>query len=99
VRPALAEGVGSQILHTPTSREITMGLLDKVKIQAEQTAAKAREGVQEVQSKRELSQAYANLGKTVVSLVERGEISNAEITGEVEHIHKLIAESQIDQTT
>jgi hypothetical protein len=74
-----------------------MSLLDKVKTQAEQTAAKAREGVQEVQSKRELSQAYANLGKTVVSLVERGEISHAELTDEIEHINKLIAESQTDQ--
>jgi hypothetical protein len=70
-----------------------MGLLDKVKTQAEQTAAKAREGVQEVQSKRELSQAYANLGKTVVSLVERGEISHTELTDEVEQIHKLIADA------
>jgi len=76
-----------------------MGLLDKVKTQAEQTAAKAREGVQEVQSKRELSQAYANLGKTVVSLVDRGEISHAELTGEVEQIHKLIADAQSDQTS
>jgi hypothetical protein len=76
-----------------------MGLLDKVKTQAEQTAAKAREGVQEVQSKRELSQAYASLGKTVVSLVERGEISHAELTGEIEHIQKLLAESQAEQTS
>ena len=48
-----------------------MGLLDKVKEQAEQTAAKAREGVGDVQTKRELSQAYTDLGKTAFALVER----------------------------
>lgn len=74
-----------------------MSLLDKVKTQAEQTAAKAREGVQEVQGKRELNQAYANLGKTVVSLAERGEISHAELTSEIEHIKELAAQSQSDQ--
>jgi hypothetical protein len=75
-----------------------MSLLDKVKTQAEQTAAKAREGVQEVQSKRELTQAYANLGRTVVSLVDKGEISHAELTDQIEHIKKLAVESPTDQT-
>ena len=34
-----------------------MGLLDKAKAAAEQAAAKAKEGVEDVQTKRELSQA------------------------------------------
>jgi hypothetical protein len=53
-----------------------MGFLDKAKAAAEQAAAKAKEGVQEVQTKRELGQAYEELGKTTFSLVEGGEISH-----------------------
>ncbi|HEY1458075.1 MAG TPA: hypothetical protein VGF15_06120 [Solirubrobacteraceae bacterium] len=68
-----------------------MSLLDKVKTQAEQTAAKAREGVQEVQAKRELNQAYANLGRTTAALAERGEISHAELAAELDHIKTLSA--------
>ncbi len=66
-----------------------MGLLDKVKEQAEQTAAKAREGVEEVQAKRELNQAYTELGKTAFALAERGEISHAELGSALEHINEL----------
>ena len=40
-----------------------MGFLDKVKQQAEQATTKAKEGVAEVQTKRELSQAYNELGQ------------------------------------
>ena len=38
-----------------------MGLLDKAKAAAEQAAAKAKEGVEDVQTKRELSQAHGDL--------------------------------------
>ena len=40
-----------------------MGFLDKAKAAAEQAAAKAKEGVEDVQVKRELGQAYGELGK------------------------------------
>jgi hypothetical protein len=53
-----------------------MGFLDKAKAAAEQAAAKAKEGVDDVQSKRELSQAYSELGKTAFELIEAGEISH-----------------------
>ena len=43
-----------------------MGFLDKAKAAAEQAAAKAKEGVEDVQTKRELSQAYNELGKSDV---------------------------------
>ncbi len=68
-----------------------MGLLDKVKAQAEQTAAKAREGVEDVQAKRELSQAYTDLGKVAFGLVQSGEISHAELASPVERIEQLNA--------
>jgi len=53
-----------------------MGLLDKAKQAAEQAAAKAKEGVEDVQTKRELSQAYNDLGKATYELIGSGEISN-----------------------
>jgi hypothetical protein len=53
-----------------------MGLLDKAKAAAEQAAAKAKEGVEDVQTKRELSQAYNDLGKTAFELIESGDISH-----------------------
>ena len=53
-----------------------MGLLDKAKAAAEQAAAKAKEGVEDVQTKRELSQAYNELGKATYELVGSGEVSN-----------------------
>jgi hypothetical protein len=53
-----------------------MGFLDKAKAAAEQAAAKAKEGVEDVQTKRELGQAYGELGRTAFELLESGEISS-----------------------
>jgi hypothetical protein len=53
-----------------------MGFLDKAKAAAEQAAAKAKEGVEDVQQKRELSQAYNELGKTAFELVGSGEVAH-----------------------
>ena len=53
-----------------------MGFLDKAKAAAEQATAKAKEGVEDVQTKRELSQAYNDLGKTVFELIETGDLSH-----------------------
>jgi len=57
-----------------------MGFVDKLKAGAEQAGNKARETAQEVQTKRELGQAYTDLGKTASGLVDRGEISHGELT-------------------
>jgi hypothetical protein len=56
-----------------------MGLLDKAKQAAEQAAAKAKEGVEDVQTKRELGQAYGDLGRAAFELVESGELSHARL--------------------
>ena len=40
-----------------------MGFLDKAKMAAEQATTKAKEGIGEVQTRRELGQAYDELGK------------------------------------
>ena len=66
-----------------------MGFLDKAKAAAEQAAAKAKEGVEDVQVKRELGQAYGELGKTAFDLAERGEISHPELEEIVAKIRGL----------
>ena len=66
-----------------------MGLLDKAKAAAEQAAAKAKEGVEDVQTKRELGQAYTELGKTTYGLVENGEISHPQLAPLVDRIREI----------
>ncbi len=66
-----------------------MGFLDKAKAAAEQAAAKAKEGVEDVQQKRELSQAYHELGKTAFELIESGEVSHARLEATAEKIRSL----------
>ena len=68
-----------------------MGLLDKAKQAAEQAATKAKEGVEDVQQKRELGQAYNELGKTAFELVEAGEISHPRFEATVAKIRDLNA--------
>ena len=73
-----------------------MSFFDKAKQAAGQAAAKAREGVEDVQQKRELSQAYNELGKTAFDLIESGEISHSALASKIAEIHALkekIAES------
>lgn len=66
-----------------------MGIFDKAKAAAEQAAAKAKEGVEDVQVKRELGQAYGELGKTAFELVEGGEISHPKLDEVVARIRSL----------
>jgi outer membrane murein-binding lipoprotein Lpp len=66
-----------------------MSFIDKAKQAAGQAAAKAKEGVEDVQQKIELSQAYGELGKTTFELVESGEISNPKLDSTVAKIREL----------
>jgi hypothetical protein len=68
-----------------------MGLLDRVKAGAEQAASQAQRQAQIVQTKRELSQAYSDLGKTTYGLVERGELSHGDLAAGVDKIKELQA--------
>jgi hypothetical protein len=68
-----------------------MGIVDKLKAGAEQTAIKARETAQDLQTKKELSTAYSDLGKTAFSLADRGEIIHGELSAGVDHIKELQA--------
>ena len=71
-----------------------MGFLDKAKAAAEQAATKAKEGVQDVQTKRELSQAYGELGQKTYELVSSGELSRPELTPLVDKITALRAQDE-----
>jgi cell pole-organizing protein PopZ len=73
-----------------------MGLLDKAKAAAEQAAAKAKEGVEDVQTKRDLGQAYSELGKVTYRLVESGELSNPELTEIVDRIRALESRTEAE---
>jgi hypothetical protein len=66
-----------------------MGFLDKAKLAAEQATTKAKEGIGEVQTRRELGQAYDDLGKLTFDLVESGEIVNERLDETVEKIRSL----------
>lgn len=68
-----------------------MGFLDKAKSAAEQAATRAKEGVEEVQTKRSLAQAYEQLGRTAFELLEAGQISHERLTTQADEIRRLHA--------
>jgi hypothetical protein len=70
-------------------KEAIVGIFDKAKAAAEQAAAKAKEGVEDVQVKRELGQAYGELGKTAFELVESGAIAHPSLDEVVAKIRGL----------
>jgi hypothetical protein len=69
-----------------------MGFLDKAKAAAEQATTKAKEGIGDVQTRRELGQAYDELGKLAFDLAESGEIENERIGELVVRIRTLKSE-------
>lgn len=73
-----------------------MGLLDKAKAAAVEATAKAKEGVEDVQLKRELSQAYNELGKIAFELLEGNEISHPKLEAVAEKIRTLNAREKGD---
>jgi hypothetical protein len=66
-----------------------MGFLDKAKAAAVEATAKAKEGVEDVQLKRELSQAYNELGKVAFELVESNDIAHPKLDTVAEKIRAL----------
>jgi hypothetical protein len=69
-----------------------MGFLDKAKAAAETAATKAKDGVQEMQTKRELTSTYEELGKAAYDLVESGAIENETLAPQVAKINELKAQ-------
>jgi len=69
-----------------------LGFLDKAKAAAEQATAKAKETASDVQTKRDLSTAYNELGQKAFELADTGAISHAELDPIVERIRGLKAQ-------
>jgi len=76
-----------------------MGIVDKLKQGAEQAktmaaqaAERAKEEARELNLKRQINNEEEQLGSIVVGLVERGEVSHAELQPGVERIKALRAE-------
>ena len=68
-----------------------MGFLDKAKAAAQSATEKAKEGVSDVQTKREIGQAYDELGKKAFELAESGAIKHADLDAIVTRIQELKA--------
>ena len=73
-----------------------MGFMDKVKSTvksgAEQAATKAQEEYERLQTRRELSEAYEDLGLKAFDLAERGDVSHPDLAGPVERVKTLKAQ-------
>lgn len=76
-----------------------MGFLDKAKAAAEQAANRANETVAEVQTKRELTKAYGELGETAFKLTDAGTISHPELQAHVTRIRELQAKLEDQEGT
>jgi hypothetical protein len=68
-----------------------MGFLDKAKEAAQDVAAKTKEGVADVQAKRDLGKAYGELGEKTYELAQSGELTNPKLTDLVNRINALKA--------
>jgi hypothetical protein len=73
-----------------------MGFMDKVKASvksgAEQVGTKAQEELERLQTRRDLGQAYTDLGEKTFELADRGELSHSELGGLVDKVRTLKAE-------
>jgi hypothetical protein len=69
-----------------------MGFLDNVKSAADQVATRAKDGVDEVQAKRNLTKAYEDLGRTTFQLIEENEISHQRLTAQADEVRKFQAQ-------
>jgi ATP-dependent DNA ligase len=72
--------------------ESKQSFFDRLKDATNVVATRAREGIEDLQTRQELSRAYSDLGRTTVELVEKGEVSHPELAAAAEKIKSLKAE-------
>jgi hypothetical protein len=72
--------------------------LDKVKANVQEAATAAKEGIEELQLKRDLGSAYGDLGRAVFDLVDKGELANPALDAPVERVRSLRAELEAART-
>jgi hypothetical protein len=63
--------------------------LNRLKDATSTVATRAKEGVEELQTRHELSQAYGDLGRATADLVESGALSHPDLAAQVEKIRAL----------
>jgi hypothetical protein len=68
-----------------------MSFFDRAKQVAGQAASKAKDELEDAQTRRELSQAYDALGKLAFELVSSGELTDERLNAEVDRIKTLKA--------
>jgi hypothetical protein len=74
------------------AEEKKSSFMDRLKEATSTVATKAKEGVEELQTRHELSQAYGELGRTTADLVASGALSHPDLTAQVEKIKELKAQ-------
>jgi ATP-dependent DNA ligase len=72
--------------------EPKQSFFDRLKDATTVVATRAREGIEDLQTRQELSRAYSDLGRTTVDLVEKGEVTHPELSAAAEKIKSLKAE-------
>jgi len=65
---------------------------DRLKDATNVVATRAREGIEDLQTRQALSRAYNDLGRTTVELVDKGELTHPQLTAAVEEIKQLKVE-------
>ena len=75
-----------------------MGFLDKAKAAADQAATKAKETAGDLQTKRELGQAYDELGRKAYERAEAGELSSSALDPLIQRIKELKAQLEAETT-
>ena len=65
---------------------------DRLKDATGVVVERTREGIEDLQTRQALSRAYNDLGRKTVELVDKGEVTHAQLTAAVEEIKKLKAE-------
>ena len=71
-----------------------MSFMDRAKAAAEQVRARAQEGVEEVQSRKELAQGYWDLGHKAYELASAGALSHPELDPLVQRMTELLARDE-----
>jgi hypothetical protein len=74
-----------------------MGLLDKIKDNLQETANMAKEGLGDLQTKRELASAYGELGRKAFDLIDQGKLTATDLNVDVDKIRKLKAELEAEE--
>lgn len=74
-----------------------MGFLDKLKENIQDTATMAREGLGELQTKRELGQAYTELGRKAFERIDAGSLQATGLDAEVAKVRELKAQLEAEE--